>query len=866
MSVTNKAIGIVALVILSLSGFHLVTGVAQYNRDFERTMLQEQDEFDHVILTINRYLYNLYEFRLQSFVDGNRPAVQAFAARDRQRLYALTQPFFQQLQKDNPYLRLMQFHLPDGISFLQMQEPAVFGEDLREVRAAVQFVHQHRQQLTGYEIGPYGPFFRVIQPVFEQKRYVGAVELGIDVNQLVDAIGKRLGIDDAAYFRYRQWQKATLLKDESRLVFKDYVLASANPVWERMPRDLDLDGGRREIRVDGRTFVVQTHPILIGCLGESLGGILSMRDVSGSVLRKQDFIRRSVLFSALLLAVSLVVLYLSFGVLIGHSDRLRIRQEKLIDALSDEVDERERTEAELDRLGQRYRLILDAAGEGIFGVDGAGRTTFANPVAVRLSGFSSDELIGNDHHGLLHHAKTDGSPYPVAECPVHAVLADGKVRSVRDEVFWRKDGSSFPVEYVVTPLYEAEMIVGAVVVYRDISERRELEGQLLQAQKMDAIGRLAGGIAHDFNNMLSAIIGYSEVTVMAMAEDSLLRRNVEAIFDTSQRAAVLTRKLLAFSRKQMLEIQVVRIDPIVTGLGGLIRQLFDGSVCLELLPAAPGVTVLADPTQIEQLILNLAVNARDAMPGGGRLRIETGAIDLTRQDAERHGALPPGRYARLVVIDEGGGMTPEVLERAFEPFFTTKPMGQGTGLGLASVHGIVKQHKGHIEVRSVVGQGTTFEVFLPAAASEGAREFTPALPTAATRQMPTGSETILVVDDDDAVRNMVLAVLSPLGYRLLAAASGEEALALCGATEENIDLLLADVVMPGIPGWRLAEELTVARPELKILLMSGYTEETFLAQGGLPEGWVFVHKPLLPSELAVKLRQLFDAGPAPVES
>ncbi len=860
MSVTNKAICIVALVILSLSGFHLYTGLAQYNRDFERSLSLEQEEFDHVIVTLNRYLFDFYEVHLATYCSSPSPAMRAFADRDRARLQALTLPFYNELRRGDPYLRVMQFHLPDGTTFLRMQEPGAFGDDLRVSHPAVQFVHQHRQRLTGYEIGPYGAFYRIIQPVTDDRgHYLGAVELGIDVAQLVDAVQKRLGVEAAAYFLRSEWEKATRALPGQRFDFGAYVLASdGNDIWQRLPADFDLAGGRREVRLGGRTYILQPHPILARCLGEPLGGILSMQDVTGAVLRKQVFVRRSVMVSMLLLALSLVVLSLSFKVLIGRSDRLRARQEELIAALTSEVGERKRTEGELDRLGQRYRLILDAAGEGIFGVDREGRTTFANPTAVSLSGYSREELVGGHHHALLHHSRPDGAPYPMAECPVHAVLADGKVRSVRDEVYWRKDGTPLPVEYVATPVFEGEIIVGAVVVYRDTSERRELEGQLLQAQKMEAIGRLAGGIAHDFNNMLSAIIGYSEVTMMDLGAGHRLRKNVEAIFDTSQRAAALVRKLLAFGRKQRLEMEAVRLGAVVAGLAKLMGRLLGQDIELELRPAADEGQVLADATQLEQVLLNLVVNAKDAMPDGGRLVVATDVTSVAQQDAVCGETVPAGRYARLLVSDTGEGMAPEVLARAFEPFFTTKPVGKGTGLGLATVHGIVKQHKGYVTVTSVVGEGTSFAVLLPLLSGEGHGDLA-SLPPEARRRMPHGTETILVVNDDDAVRNMVLDVLTPLGYRLLAAASGEEALALSRERGERIDLLLADVVMPGIPGWKLAEELSELRPGIKILLMSGYTEETFLLQGGLPSGWVFVHKPLLPSELAVKLRGLFDA-------
>jgi PAS domain S-box-containing protein len=337
-----------------------------------------------------------------------------------------------------------------------------------------------------------------------------------------------------------------------------------------------------------------------------------------------------------------------------------------------DITELKRTEDTLDRLRRQNELLLNSAGEGIFGVDPEGKTTFVNPAAARMLGWEAKELIGKVQHDMIHHSKPDGTPYPVEKCPIYAAFRDGAVHGVVDEVFWRKDGTSFPVEYISTPIRERGEIVGAVVVFKDISERKRLEEQLRHAQKMEAVGRLAGGVAHDFNNLLTIISGYSQLLLSRFAPGDTVREQVQEIKKAGERAGALTRQLLAFSRRQVLAPQILDLNAVAANVGKMVARLIGEDIELVTSPGADLGRVKADPSQIEQVIMNLAVNARDAMPEGGKLIIETANADVDEAFARSRVPMGPGRYVLLSVKDTGSGMDAEIQAHLFEPFFTTK--------------------------------------------------------------------------------------------------------------------------------------------------------------------------------------------------
>jgi two-component system, cell cycle sensor histidine kinase and response regulator CckA len=378
-------------------------------------------------------------------------------------------------------------------------------------------------------------------------------------------------------------------------------------------------------------------------------------------------------------------------------------------------------------------------------------------------------------------------------------------------------------------------------------ERRQLQLQLLQAQKLEAIGRLAGGIAHDFNNVLTAILGSTELLLLDTPAGAAVREELEIIRDAATRAQELIRQLLAFSARQVLQPAVIDLNALVQGLGRMLRRLIGEDITLTTAPAAGLGAVRVDRGQIEQVLVNLAVNARDAMPDGGRLTIGTSDADVVDSDD-----VPRGRYVVLQVTDKGVGMTPEILARVFEPFFTTKERGKGTGLGLATVYGIVQQSGGHVRVDSTPGSGTTFRIYLPRveAPVEAPREAAPVTAPEA------GSETVLVAEDEPLVRVLVRKTLAQAGYRVLEAGGGEEALQLAARHDGTIHLLVTDVVMPGMSGRELMRRLADVRPNVKVLYMSGYSDEAVARHGVLDAGTAFMQKPFTPSVLARRVREV----------
>ncbi len=417
----------------------------------------------------------------------------------------------------------------------------------------------------------------------------------------------------------------------------------------------------------------------------------------------------------------------------------------------------------------------------------------------------------------------------------------------------RRNGESRWVRTRYTPIRdEASEIVRYVAFTEDIGEWKRLETQLIQSQKMDAVGRLAGGIAHDFNNLLTVINGYSALLMERIDLSEDVRSDIASIARAGERAAALTAQLLSFSRKGMAQPKIIDLREAVAGVEPMLRRLIRENVELVTVVQASGFSIKADPTQLEQVILNLVINARDAIEGAGKITIELGRVDFDLETGRLHGNAEPGPYAFLAVSDTGRGMSAAVQERIFEPFFTTKELGQGTGLGLATVYGIVKQSGGTIWVYSEESVGTTIRIYLPIAASTAVRE-----QETVTETIQHSSATILLVEDDQAVRRIASEVLRKRGYEVAQAANGEEALALA-AKLPGLDLLVTDVIMPKMGGRELAGKLAASHPSMKVLFISGYTENAAIQLGSLSAGSIHLAKPFSPDTLARKVSEVLS--------
>ena len=521
--------------------------------------------------------------------------------------------------------------------------------------------------------------------------------------------------------------------------------------------------------------------------------------------------------------------------------------------LSLDITDAKRAEEATQRANEGLRLLVDGVRDhAIFAIDPRGRVVTWNAGAQRLKGYSAEDVIGTDFRRFyLPEDVASGTP----DKDLQTALASGRAEIEGWRI--RKDDTRFWANVVITPLSDgAGAHFGFVKVTRDLTERRKLEEQLLHAQKMEAVGRLAGGVAHDFNNVLSVILSYAEMIAADLKPDEPLRADVQEIRAAGLRAADLTRQLLAFSRQQVLEATVLNLNQSIAGMEKMVRRLLGADVELMTLPASGLWNVKADAGQVEQVVMNLAVNARDAMPRGGKLTIETANVVLDEDYARAHVDVSAGSYVMLAMTDSGAGMDRETQAHIFEPFFTTKDKGKGTGLGLSTVFGIVKQSGGHIWVYSEAGKGTTFKVYFP-------RVSGPAGVRASERPPPEpgrGSETILLVEDDDQVRALARSILRRSGYFVLEAPNGGEALLVCEQHGSKIHLLLTDVVLPRMSGRQLAERLAPMRPEMKVLFMSGYTDDAILHHGVLDSGVAYLQKPLTPGSLTRKVREVLDGN------
>jgi PAS domain S-box-containing protein len=520
-----------------------------------------------------------------------------------------------------------------------------------------------------------------------------------------------------------------------------------------------------------------------------------------------------------------------------------------------DITERKRAEEALSHSEEQYRLIAENTTDLICTLDLQGNFHYVSPSFKEALGYSSEELTGLNAFSLIHPDELETAMKIFQQALVNKEGGhlefryrhkNGNWRVFESVGNWVFNGNGTPRE--------------SVIVSRDITERRQteekmaaLQEQLGQAQKMEAIGRLAGGIAHDFNNILAVIQGYSDLCLCSIPKEDPLREDIQGIANAVRRAANLISQLLTFSRRQAMEMEVIDLNPLLRNLEKMLCRVIGEDIELVTLLADDLGRVKADPGQIEQILLNLAVNSRDAMPSGGKLTIETANVTLKETYSQDHPGLAPGHYVMVSITDTGLGMSQEVKERIFEPFFTTKEMGKGTGLGLSMVYGIVKQSGGHIRVDSEPGKGTVFRVYLPRVDEPPVEVEEKEIGGA-----PLGKETILVVEDEEEVRRLAVRILERHGYRVLEASCVNDALALCKEPNKPIHLILTDIVMPEMSGPQLAKQLSSLHPQLKVLYMSGYTDNAIVHQGDLKDGVNYIQKPFTMDGLAKKMREVLD--------
>jgi PAS domain S-box-containing protein len=510
-----------------------------------------------------------------------------------------------------------------------------------------------------------------------------------------------------------------------------------------------------------------------------------------------------------------------------------------------DITDRKRTEEALEESEDIFRLFMEHSPIYVFFKDHEIRSIRLSRNYEKMLGMPIREILGKTMDELF--------PSELAKSMIEddlQVLKGGKLIEVEEELAGRFYST---IKFPIIKQGKPPLLAGFTI---DITERKSLEEQLRQAQKMEAIGQLAGGIAHDFNNLITVITGYSELLLSRYSADNPERPKIEEILKAGNRASQLTRQLLAFSRKQVLQPKVVSLNDIVAGIEKMLQRLIGENILLASVTEPRLWNVLVDPSQIEQVIMNLAVNSRDAMPHGGSLSLSTANVVLSEAFAQDHKGARPGPHALLTVRDTGCGMDEETISHIFEPFFTTKEAGKGTGLGLATVYGIVKQSGGYIALESTVGKGTTVRVYFPRTFEDSVK----AREGEAFADPLTGTETVLVVEDEKSVRGLVAAVLSAKGYKVLAVGGGIAGLRYCERHKGTIDLLITDVMMPGMGGVEFSNRLKAVRPGMKVLYMSGNAEDDEIQKEVLRKGYPFLQKPFKQMDLLMKVRDVIDAG------
>jgi PAS domain S-box-containing protein len=526
----------------------------------------------------------------------------------------------------------------------------------------------------------------------------------------------------------------------------------------------------------------------------------------------------------------------------------KIREEKteqpIILLAIEDITERRRLEDLLTESEERYRRLFETASDGIVLLEKSeGKIINVNPATEKMLGYSEAECIGKRLRDI-------GVPLDMSDFPalVRALNASGII-NYDDVQIKTKSGCSIDTE-----IYMVDRARLAQCNIREVTERKKLEEQLRQAQKMEAVGLLAGGIAHDFNNILSAIVGYGSILQAKLNSDDPLRENIDQILLAADRATEVTHSLLAFSRKQILHAKPVNLNTVMKRFEKLLTRLIGEDIEIRTNLTGQGVITMADTGQLEQVLLNLATNARDAMPRGGRLSLDTQLVELDDAFIQTHGYGDPGMFAVISVSDTGCGMGKETMEKIFEPFFTTKEVGKGTGLGLATAYGIIKQHKGYITVYSEPEKGTTFRIYLPAI-----KATEEVIVAAAIEPPPSqGNETVLVAEDDGVLRKLFSTVLQEFGYIVILAEDGEDAINKFMDNKDKIQLAMLDMIMPRKSGKEVYDEITKIRPGIKTLFSSGYTADRIDKDSMLKEGFNFIMKPVSPKELLKKIREVLD--------
>jgi len=860
MNIKWKAIGAVMALITVICIGYVFFYLEHISGDMEESIALYSKSVSSIVEFIDRHNRRKFRNLIKSFVNYRLSGVReklilAFKHRDRKALLRASHPFFETFVAETPYFASMAWILPDNTVFLRVHKPYLYGDNVGSMRQDIATVNKTHKQVSGFAVGYMGIQFRVVQPVFYHDEYLGVVQFGIDARELVDIIRQELGV------------AAGIAIKNDKYAFVTHSVMPAVSCGECTLQSMDVDlfrgmssgicrsNAQMQSTFKGRYYIIRNILGLPDFRGRNIGAVIVAMDVT----RFHKSVKNALIWS---IVFAFAVLVLSFFILNASFEKILRRIVALNRSLSEEKEKlsqrvKERT-AELEKQAAEYKLVAHAVENSIDAfvfADLSGRVTYPNRATCQLFGYRPEELIGRHVDVFLSEPGVTGRD-------IYAGLKRGG-RWNANVVCVKRSGEEFECMLSCSMIRDAAgMPIGMLGILRDLSEIRKMEeekavmeAQLHQAMKMESIGRLAGGVAHDFNNILNVINGYSELCLMETEPDHPIHGKISNILEAGRRAAQLTQQLLAFSRRQIISMEPVDIYQLLNELHMMLSRILGEDIELRLNIHSHLWPVLADRSQLEQVVMNLAVNARDAMPDGGTFTIETANVSIDEIEAKQRD-IAAGDYVMITFADSGQGIPEEIKDKIFEPFFTTKEQGKGTGLGLATVYGIIKQNNGTVEVSSSTGRGTSFRILLPRTTEEiGEQSCTV---SEDMEGLCGGTETILFAEDDSEVSELTRGVLSELGYSVISAGDGIEALELFEQYGGRIDLLVTDVVMPKMKGSELARRLLEKDPSLRVIYISGYTEDAFSGDGMTGKNMTLLRKPISIRNLAEMIREVLD--------
>jgi len=810
MNEKNKAILLVSMILLILSAAFLYQGISFSNKALEQSIELEEKSVNATLLSIQDYSFKPYTARIKNFLQISPEIVDAFARRERELLYELTLPKYKALQRENNFFHVMHFHLPDATSFLRMHKPASYGDALKGVRPMVDAVHKTKKLLTGYEIGRNGPFYRIVYPVFQHDRYIGALEFGIKAHAILVSVQAKTPHASVAFFLKEKWNKIDTLSAEQQRSFGPYVLITHNdPLFTELLPELNLAENDQRLVAGAKDYLLHIHRIFTDYQGNEIGGFAVLQDITLLVDAKNRFILRASLFTAILLILSCLILYFTFGKMIAKLVGAKQEWERTFDSVPDMI----------SILDDQYHIVR------------------ANKAMVDYLGRSFADIINSKCYKTIH-----CKDKPLSFCPHEKLLIDQKAHSA--EIY--DDHTQKYLYVTVAPLIDGKgTFLGSVHIARDITEQKRIESErvvaeekLQKAEKMEAIGLMAGGVAHDLNNILSGVVSYPELLLLQLSRKNKLYQPIKAIQKSGKRAAAVVADLLTVARGVATVKQVTSLNTLIedylssTEHQSLISQYQQVDVQSNL---EEGLwNIQCSSVHIQKVLMNLITNGVEAIGVTGNVLVTTKNQLL---DEETDSSLDAGEYVVLTIKDSGFGIEKHDLERIFEPFYTKKVLGRsGTGLGLAVVWNTIKDHGAFIRVESNE-DGTTFTLYFP-----------PCHQKVVQQQIDfdfadlKGKGSVLVVDDDAQQRDIASQMLEALGYVVQTVSSGEEAVTHCRNT--LVDLLLLDMLMePGINGLQTYQQIIQIHPRQKAVIASGFSESNSVLDAKALGVGAFIKKP-----------------------